>query len=327
MNFLKKRKPDEKKPFNHARKRKEGVSKEVIVYQMGKVASTSLVRTLNGVETIGAYQSHFLGMEILQKMVELLARPAQEEHFTRHGEGQLLTNLHLTRLLNGYKSGREGEKKIYILTLARHPIDWFISQLIQEMDGYVAGFKLLAKERTGQDLDEKEAVEEGVEALKSELSRMLEFFLSRGECLGSQNLLKALWSEVREGYERDVPHLSPILMSHLSAFCRPYSWFDEHILSNFDIDVLNADYSKCQHHHFEGSYFKLLVLKYEALGLAPQILSEWLGESIDRLYKENLSSGKLYQESVQRIFKGFVEDPQIIRMVSSSKYARAFGYV
>ena len=56
----------------------------VIVYQFGKVASTSLVNALNKCPRIEAHQSHFLGESALQRIIPIAVGRGTSAYFHEH---------------------------------------------------------------------------------------------------------------------------------------------------------------------------------------------------------------------------------------------------
>ena len=67
-----------------------GQERYFVVYQYGKVASTSIVKSLNKINDVKAVQTHFLGMCEFIEVLDLVLDPYESEYFTYHRQGQLV---------------------------------------------------------------------------------------------------------------------------------------------------------------------------------------------------------------------------------------------
>ena len=68
-----------------------------IVYQYGKVGSTSVVNALNQLPESEAFQSHFLGESAFSETLKRLQDPAASDYVFEHSAGQLIENLRIYR--------------------------------------------------------------------------------------------------------------------------------------------------------------------------------------------------------------------------------------
>ncbi len=131
---------------------------DVIVYQMGKVASTAICDALRIAE-INAVHSHFLGEENLARMLKNLLRPDLEEYFVHHGTGQLVQNIETTRKVKWYRKYKEKEgKKLKVITLARDPMNWYRANFTQNFEGYYGALKDWVNENHRGECGEKDLV-------------------------------------------------------------------------------------------------------------------------------------------------------------------------
>ena len=121
------------------------VTLNVIVYQYGKVASTSLVTTFNKMRGVSAHQCHFFGEDAFRATVTRLCNPDTNDYFFKHSLGQLAENLKAYRLYHR-KDPAEDDRCI-VLTVAREPFDWFRSSLVQEIEGHIPALTLSLRDR------------------------------------------------------------------------------------------------------------------------------------------------------------------------------------
>ena len=95
-----------------------------IVYQYGKVGSTSVVNALDQLPETEAFQSHFLGEAAFSEPFNRLQDPAVSDYVFEHSAGQLIENL---RIYRHYLRRGTSDNRLTIISLAREPFDWFRS--------------------------------------------------------------------------------------------------------------------------------------------------------------------------------------------------------
>jgi hypothetical protein len=289
---------------------------EVIVYQMGKVGSTSIVSSLNKIPGVDAYQSHFLGYETLTKKVEQLISTDVNEHFLRHGIGQLCENINLTRKLNSYQAGMEREKLLFI-SLSREPLDWFRSQVVQEIDGYLEGFSGIVD----KPVDQLQA-----EDLIAALDKIGDFISGAIKenpyKFGTKPFSDWFWADYLSGPPKDKNQ--QIYIAHISAFFRPFYWFDQHIKPLLKVDLSTQELDK-NYIFVTKDWFDLLVLRYEDMKEIEVVMHNQMAcpeFSLDRL---NESKEKKYAEAISQAISDWREKP-LISDVARSTYCRLFEY-
>jgi len=268
----------------------------VVVYQPGKVASTSIVNSLNNIDGIRAVQSHFLGKESLKSIVDSLVDTNQSEYFHRHRVGQFLNNLDITREILCFREGHYPEKKLTIVSLVRDPFDWFRSSLSQDIEGYIPIFRRYANSmRIIFDSDESLIMN----SLPSILSHLYEAFDEIGgvdEFFSQKRPFNEMFLNFDKCLREDLINISCV-------FIRPFSWLDDH-LSNFllvNIDsffeifplILWKDLKWC------GVY----IIRYEDLPKSMQFIAKRMNIGALSLNKYNISSEKILNYEINECFK------------------------
>lgn len=293
---------------------------DVLVYQFGKVASTTVVETLQAIPDVAAYQSHFLGVQFLHETLNRLVRPGEPEYFFKHGEGQLVNNIRLQRLLNFYKQGDVKDKKLAIISTAREPLDWFRSALVQDFVEYKKYFCKISEKYNKKECSDVEEVEFSVK-----------FFLERVllcmKSLGSIDDISAELKPGRRDFEYFVGdrHIDDFLERLLQLFLRPHVWFQKQYAVTLESDPFT--YLPIGDHvlHKNLNWADAYIFRYEDLNSALPKICEHFGISNNIEIKvENISSKKDYGYEIRELFKGPLA--QQVRARSVSEYINFFGY-
>jgi len=290
---------------------------DVIVYQFGKVASTSVVESLRRLPDVRPHQSHFLGEDALRTKLRQLLDYALHPQFLEHGEGQLLRNIRLTRLLNAHKA-RAAEGRLAIVTIVRDPLDWFRSQLVQEFPGYELGLReVVGAKDNADELDIRSAVS----ALREVIVEALAF----GGGLLNPRFRETLYRDYMPLLEDAKGRLATIYFEHIAAFLRPFFWFHDAVcpLLCLDLQDIQLDETRFFSRHFGWSDY--YVFRYEEISQGFDRLLKELGLSPTELVRENLSEAKPTSREIQLAFSPWFSDP-VLKGLLKSDYTVAFGY-
>jgi len=265
------------------------VTLNVIVYQYGKVASTSLVTTLNKLRNVTAHQCHFFGEAAFRSTVTRLCDPGTNDYFFKHSLGQLTRNLKAYRLYHSQQAS--ANTRSVVLTIAREPFDWFRSSLIQEMDGHFSGLALSLSDRQGATSSRERIVREGLALLIERIHKALD---------SVDGDIDALTLAKRRELDQILPFVNTqdfeAVLFLLSRFLTPHWWFRTQFQAEFDIKIaemedlgegLRVSHTPqgavylARYEELETAFAKFLV----AEGLSPKRLARK-----NRGYKKKLSS-------------------------------------
>lgn len=268
----------------------------VVVYQPGKVASTSIVNSFNKIDGIHAVQSHFLGKESLKSIIDLLVDANQSEYFHRHRLGQFLNNLDITREIHGFREGYYSEKKLTIISLVRDPFDWFRSSISQDIEGYVPIFTRYA-DAMNIDFDSDESMILG--SLPSILSDLYEAF----DEIGGVDEFFSRKQPFRNMFTNFDKYVREDLIAISCVFIRPFSWLDDHLSKFLSVDIesffefpkliLWKDMKWC------GIY----IIRYEDLDESMKFITRRLNINAFSLNVDNISSEKRLSSEINQCFK------------------------
>ena len=101
-----------------------------IIYQYGKVGSTSLSAALDQLPGAQASATHFLGEKAFREVFDRLLDPRTPQYFFEHESGQLFRNLRIHRQ---FLRRDTDPGALTVVSLAREPFDWFRSAFAQDI--------------------------------------------------------------------------------------------------------------------------------------------------------------------------------------------------
>lgn len=290
-----------------------------IVYQFGKVASTSLVHTLRMVDGLDVHQSHFLGEDALRRIVPIAVSQSTNAYFHEHLLGQLSTNVALTYRMNRVLAGH-GASPLKILSLSREPLDWLRSGLLQDIKGYRPDLLTYASSAGVSSEDEATTLHDALLLVLSEIAELIDrlggmtatvdAFLEKGG--------KAMMASFGTEYTMIVRKLFFLAL-------RPHVWFEEHFRPCFGFGLEEfemrdgiwvahkprADFAIVRYEDLDG----VIDTAFEALGLG----------SVGTLMRSNVSKTKPLAGVVTGACAS--EDAMALRRrMLGSRYAQFFQY-
>jgi hypothetical protein len=292
----------------------------VVVYQLGKVASTSIVNSLNKVEGVIADQSHFLGADSLRQIVDMLIDIRRPEYFYEHNLGQFLRNLKLTRAVYEFRAGlREGERLV-IISLCRDPLQWLRSSVAQDIKGYLSFFQEVATDRGLSCADEDDMV---AQVLPIVLQTITDALIRVGGVdallAGGKQWHRALPNTENRGLDHHF-------RSFLSMAMRPFDWYEAHFEKLLDIKLDSLAPIAQNLLYRDIGWSDVYVLRYEDIPVSMPIVAERLGIA-DRfvLSSDNVSADKDFADAIRKSFRSR-EAEHLGEVFRESRYSRLFGY-
>ena len=289
----------------------------VIVYQYGKVASTSLVATLNKMRCVSAHQCHFFGEDAFRATVTRLCSPDINDYFFKHSLGQLSENLRAYRLY--HQKERPGGDRCIVLTVAREPFDWFRSSLIQEIEGHIPALKLSLRNRHVESMSHAEVVTEGLTLLLERIHGALDTVDG-----GVDGLLPAKRREL----DKILPFVDTqdfeAFLFLLSRFLQPHWWFRTQFTPEFGFsveDMLDQGNGLLRSNTPRGDVY---LARYEQLeGAFAQLLAVE-GLPARSLVRVNEGHTKQFAGDINAVLK--TPPALALKSRSQSEITRLFGY-
>lgn len=289
-----------------------------VVYQMGKVASTSLVATLEKHPDITAVQSHFLGVDALKEILPSILSSNLGDYFYFHQFGQFKANVEVTRRINMILAGQVDER-LLILSLSRDPVDWFRSSLVQDMQAYAPQLVAYATRHglAGQNDDE---------TICRALTHVLRHF---AEILERRGGIDAHFEKRRQGYGEgfeDTPLASDAHLQQIfRMMLRPYRWFEEHFERATGLDLCTFERTG-DVYLLSNARADYMVMRYEDIDKAfvPALAS--IGIDVQReLEAKNISHRKPFAVTTRAAFLSKA-GLALSSVAQRTRYAHRFGY-
>ena len=289
----------------------------VIVYQYGKVASTSLVDTFNRMPEVTAFQCHFFGEEAFRSTVSRLCSPTINDYFFKHSLGQLTQNLKAYRVYHRAEQ-TEGDRCI-VLTVAREPFDWFRSSITQEIEGHIPALTLSLRDRGVAEMSECEIVVQGLSLLIDRIHLALDTV---------EGDIDALVPQRRRLLDQVIPFVDTedfeAFLFILSRFLQPHVWFKTQFTQEFGIEV--SDMHPVGEGLFKAESDKspIYLARYEQLKEAFCTLVTLEGMAYEPLSEVNRGDSKLFAVEISDTFKS--DAAQRLKERSRSEITRLLGY-
>ena len=291
----------------------------ILVYQYGKVASTSVVAWLNAVDGVDAFQTHNLGPDACRKMLERTLDPTVSPYFFDHLVGQLSQVIKVGRRMERVESGLD-EGRSVIISMARAPVDWFRSAVVQDIVGYLDLLNAISDADTGKpDLGPRAKVRAGLDGM---LGRLIEVIERDG---GMDAFLDNIIQSNLKGYRKLDFWSLPAGTQFFFTFTRPLVWFQTHFVDGTGERL--ADFESAEHFwRLNRKNRSMYLMRYEDMPGAAQAVARDLDiTAAENLPQRNLSAKKPFADDVAEVFKGDAAQ-KLERMTRDTDYARFFGY-
>ncbi|OSP56496.1 hypothetical protein [Pseudoruegeria sp. SK021] len=286
-----------------------------VVYQYGKVASTSTVALLNQLDGVEAVQCHFLGRVALEKILQQVLSPDLSDYFHFHQRGQFVQNMDITHRVNRIRAGKIPGERLLVISCARDPMTWFQSAVTQDITGYLPSFRDIAPDAPDDDA-----------LLRATGPGMLGAFADVLTTLGGVD--RAVAALALPGFHTDLAKgvwFHPALRDLFLLLTRPFNWFELHYEKALDHTL--AAYTETDGFlRRDDGEATFAILKYE--DLEPQLgrLIDSLGLGpLPPLPRENTSGAKPHAATLSEIFQG-PEADRLRTLFAGSRYSQSFGY-
>ena len=289
-----------------------------VVYQMGKVASSSLVHTLNAIEGFTAVQSHFLGRESFRELVSYLPNATLPEYFFEHQLGQLVSNLRTTRQMNLLRAN-PALGTLLVISVTRDPFEWIRSVIVQDIEGFLPYFRRLGSAPGTEAIDDDTAV--GI-AIQKVLKSTNEIVERHG---GFDALISRLRASKLSEFVADSALSDPDYFQIFNVIITPLDWFQRHfeVALGLKVAELNSQDGMLQKTVGNASYF---ILRYERIDEDFKLTLKKMGvRDIPAIAQENLSAAKPFAKAIKAAFES-PEAKLLQKSLSETTYSRAFGY-
>lgn len=280
------------------------------------MASRSLVTSLNELPDASARQCHFFGEEAFRTTVKQLCNPNTNDYFFKHSLGQLVENLKAYRLY--HQQNREQGYRRIVLTVAREPIDWFCSLLVQEIEGHIPALTLSLRDKGGDSMTKEQIVTNG-------LSLLIERILG---ALGSVNgNIDDLTPSKRRMLDQILPFIDTqdfeAFLFILGRFLLPHWWFHAQFTPQFDVAIGDMTDRGKGLLSASAKMGDVHLARYEQLDTAFQRLLELENLPTRALVRVNEGRNKAFSNEINAVFQ--TQRAIDLRGLSQSDTTRTLG--
>lgn len=291
---------------------------EVVIFQMGKVASTALASALRE-QGLEAVQAHVASPDRLSEKLEIMTAPYLSESVANTVYQDFHQELRAMYLLSRRRVVAEScEQPLLLISPTRDPLSWYWShfaQMYQHYDDQLLSYFL------GQGGREKDFQPEAV--LLQMLEQMFSVLDSTIEPLDDPESLPLIQRAAM------VCDGSGIVSAQINRFLLPLRWFDEDFCPSVGVDVYQHPFSaKKGLEKIEVPGFSILLYRYEQLDELRQPLASFIGKPEFNVKKKNAIEDQDIPANVREILqrgRSLIPDA-LVERVYDSKYSRHFGY-
>jgi hypothetical protein len=261
--------------------------KPLLIYQMGKVGSSTILRSLKAVESISSaysiYHIHWLNPERLrqeERLYKTAARrnPVKSVSRKRFYQDYVWVGQQLSKRIS---NNRKHPWKI--ITMVRDPIARNVSSFFQNLETLLSyDYRENLRFRTMEDV----------------ASELQQLFL--------QN------------------YLDERFLSEIDA--DPLSWFDQELKPTFGIDVFGIEFPVNQGYAiYDSQQAEVLLLRLEDLDrCAPVAFREFLGIENFKIVRTNTGDRKAYSDLYKAFLTSLTLPRHYVESMYNSKYTRYF---
>ena len=291
--------------------------KEVILFQMGKVASTAIAQTLRTVN-VNAYQAHLASLTSLKRKMTDMFWPGMPQQ-----TAWVLYQGFLQELEVGFKIARSQSPSnaggpVTILSPFRDPLTWYFSHFAEVYYHYKNELHAFWKAR-GFAESEFEPRQAFIELLRN-ICRVLD---RTSYSLEDPDQLEAIKAEAL-----DVD-TSGMTTRQIDRFLLPLRWFSEEFYRSTGIDVYDHEFDRENGIGvIDSDGYQIILARYEDLEALFPAICELIGVQPLPLHFSNVSSEKDIPFSMSEIRKNSAEliGEALSARINASRYAYHFGY-
>ena len=291
---------------------------EVVIFQMGKVASTALASALRG-QGIEAVQAHVASPDRLSAKLKIIAAPYLSETVANTVYQDFHQELRAMYLLARRRvTAEKCEQPLLVISPTRDPLSWYWSHFAQMYVHYDDQLLRYFLDKGGRENDfQPEAV------LLQMLEQMFSVLDSTAEPLDDPESLPRI-QRAAMGCDS-----SGIVSAQINRFLLPLRWFDEDFCPAIGVDVYQHPFSATDGLvKIEVPGFSILLYRYEQLDELGQSLASFIGKPEFSVKKKNALEDKDIPANVREILqkgRSLIPDA-LVQRIYDSKYSQHFGY-
>jgi len=299
----------------------------VLIYQMGKVGSSSIYQSLGKSKRFKPYHIHTLNLESINKIKK------------RSKHKGLKIEKHITDsefILNKYFTNETLQKKLKIITLVREPISRNIAAYFQNLDVYHSDNELfqqsyLINEDTlgfCQSLSVSPKIISALQSMKQTSFSTSQALLNQLEQNIDDNLIEKFKSRILKATSSHKTYVNELICDFQINYNHgvPLIWFQKEYFSILGIDIYNYDFPRLKgYQQITTDRFDCLIIKLETPDRKKErIIKEFLEFDRFSLKNTNFGNSKYYGEAYKAFKSGIQLPAAYINKMLSSEYTKHF---
>ncbi|MEZ5829799.1 MAG: hypothetical protein R3D05_01300 [Dongiaceae bacterium] len=293
----------------------------VLLFQMGKVASLALEATLIDLG-INCFHCHFLRHDKEQSRLARLFRDEPNLWLAGTELKMLMRHTALNMLVRWYRANQvTPERKLKVITLTRDPATWYVSQLLQHVGHDASRLLGWYREFGGGDAPSDD-VGEAVGALFRRLAKLIVATNPSTDPEAARESGQAMMLAM------EPPQ--PYIAYNLERALIPLNWFDQEFTPLFGIDIRTvpelAERGLAQR---DAAFADILFVRFEDLATHMESIARFVGLPPFELPQRNVTAGKPHAHQILQAARSFWATElgaSFQRELRASAYGRACGY-
>ena len=290
---------------------------EVLLFQMGKVASTAIADALRR-EGQAVVQAHIAAPSRLQQKFEILTGHVVDDVVAERMYQDYLQELRATFLLaRGRNVAAADRPPLLVIAPMRDPLSWYWSNFAQDYDHNSGLLRRYHEQHQPADVFSAE------HSFWSVMHQGFEILEHTPCAIDSAEELPRLMEEM------DARDPSNVVFSQMNRFLMPLRWFDEDFRPATGVDVYAHEFDReLGVGTIDAPGLKILLLRYENLADHTGLIAEFAGVPAIELCAANVSEDKdlpfdlaQIRERAQRAIPA-----PLVERIYATRYARHFGY-
>ena len=291
---------------------------EIVIFQMGKVASTALAVALRK-QGLDAVQAHIASPERLAAKLKIMAAPYLSETVAATVYQDFHQELRAMYLLSRRRVAPEAyNEPLKIISPARDPLSWYWSHFAQMYHHYQDQLLRYFLDKGGNEHDFNSET-----ALISMLEQMFSVLDNTREPLDDPESLPRIQGAAMECDS------SGVVSAQANRFLLPLRWFNEDFHPAVGLDVYEHPFNESDGFgQIETPAFKIMLYRYEHLQQVQQQLANFVDRPKLRLQRRNTTDDKNIQPNILKVLnEGRQLIPKsLVDRIYESRYSRYFGY-
>ena len=306
ISFNKKRRLDEILDFEDKILNFDG--ELILVYQMGKVASSTVYMSLikRGFNT---FHFHHL-TDITSSQLEYIIQDgyAPNNYVEEIYRGNLRSKFFLNRL---FLNNKEHLSKIKIISITREPISYLISAFFQNYPTFYSNYYDKSSLNDIYNVKNLKSLEN---YFLNYINKYIEIYYGNNSI--NDNNYDKLWKNIKN------PDLR-----HFFLLCRwPIIWFNREMENIFNFDIFSFGFDKkLGYKTYNINGISILVIKLERFkDISKRQIAKFINDENFEIINDNLGIEKKYKDLYNEFLSSIVLPKEFIELQYSSKYAKYF---